>query len=61
MAIRASDSFKLHIVESKKSFDNFFYFFLFTAPKLWNMFPNNVTCVKNFNAIRTNVVKNLFK
>ena len=42
MTTCTSDSFKLHIVKSKKSCDNYF---LFTASKLWNMLPNNVTCM----------------
>ena len=58
MATCAFDSFKLHTIKSKKSCDNYF---LFTAPKLRNMLPNNVTCVTNFNAFRTSVVKQLFK
>ena len=58
MATCASDSFKLHIVKSKMSCDNCI---LFTAPKLWNMSPNNVTCIKNFKAFRISVVKHLFK
>ena len=58
MATRTSDSFKLHKVKSKKSCDNCV---LFTAPKLWNMLPNNITCIKNFNASRTSIVTHLFK
>ena len=54
MATHVSESFKLHIVKSKKSCDNCF---LFTVPKLWNMLPNNVTCIVNFNAFHTSVVK----
>ena len=58
MATRASESFKLPIVKTKKSCDNCV---LFKAPKLWNLLPNNVTCIKNFNAFHTSVVKHLFK
>ena len=58
MATRASDSFKLHIVKSKKSCKIFFFILL---SKLWNILPNNVTCITNFNAFCTSIVKRLFR
>ena len=58
MTACAFDSFKLHIVKSKKPCDNCF---LFTTPKLRNMLPNNVTRITNFNAFCTSIIKHSFK
>ena len=54
---RASLANKLQLPKSKHCCDNCF---LYTAPKLWNKLPNNVTCMSDFKNFRTGAAKVIF-
>ena len=54
---RASLANKLQVPKSKHSCDNCF---LYTAPKLWNKLPNNVTCKSDFKNFRAGAAKVIF-
>jgi hypothetical protein len=57
-ATRASVSMKCVTDKNRKCCDNSF---IFSAPKLWNMLPNSVTSISNFNAFYASAVKHIFK
>ena len=54
---RASLANKLQLPKSKHSSDNCF---LYTAPKLWNKLPNNVTCMSDCKNFRAGAAKVIF-
>ena len=54
LSMRAIFANKSYITLSKKSCDNCF---LYTAPKLWNSLPNNITSQCNVNSFNTYLFK----
>ena len=52
-----SQSNKAYVQRSLCSCDNSF---IFTAPKLWNILPNNVTSIKDFSSFSFDTAKFFF-
>jgi hypothetical protein len=57
MSTRGSDAMKCRVDKNRKCCNNSFRY---SAPKLWNTLPNNVTCIPNFTTFYSSAVKHIF-